>query len=585
MRWVRAAILVASVACKTGISPVGSGLPATSDSDTEPLDTSVPTTPPTGPVVHGPEALALPASIRVENPRFATSDVCQDCHSNHSQATAMRDVQQNPVAPFDTWEATMMANASRDPIWRAVVSAEIAATPGAAQVIGERCMSCHAPMANRDASMTGTAPPDVDTLSEGTDSAALGLDGVSCTLCHQIDPSNFAGESSWKGNYLLHSDQTLYGPHANPDVALMAPSGWTPAQGNHMTDSRLCATCHTLITEALDPNGTPNGGMLVEQAPYLEMQNSASVTSSCQNCHLPPRADDESGILTRIARSPGGSDFSTLPQRSMARHTLVGGNTLGPQLFASFHDILNPQASVAAFEEKVDDARNQLQRAAFLYIENSRRTGSALTFDTRIEPRTGHKFPTGIPIRRAWLQVVVRDASGQLVFASGTHDARGRILDSAGQVQPFELPGGPIEPHHDAISDPDDVQIYEAVMQDQAGATTFLLLRGAGFEKDNRVLPTGWVANLPQFQRIEPQGVTGDADYNSGGDTVHWTVDVGNATGPFSIETRLNYQTLSNRYAQQLFEAETPETQGLRAMLDLVSTAPDVVALNTRSVP
>ena len=179
----------------------------------------------------------------------------------------------------------------------------------------------------------------------------------------------------------------------------------------------------------------------------------------------------------------------------------------------------------------------------------------------------------------------MRDSTGQLVFASGTHDGRGRILDSAGQIQAFELPGGPIEPHHDQIDDPDQVQIYEAVMEDQAGSTTFLLLRGAGFEKDNRVLPVGWTSNLPQFSRIEPQGTAGDPDYTSGGDRVHWTVDVGGVTGPFSIEVRLNYQTLSNRYAQELFEAETPQTQGLRAMLDQVSTAPDVVALNTRSVP
>ena len=45
-------------------------------------------------------------------------------------------------------------------------------------------------------------------------------------------------------------------------------------------------------------------GSLVEQAPYLEMQNSSSSNSSCQNCHLPPRADDESGISTYIARDP-----------------------------------------------------------------------------------------------------------------------------------------------------------------------------------------------------------------------------------------------------------------------------------------
>ena len=36
-----------------------------------------------------------------------------------------------------------------------------------------------------------------------------------------------------------------------------------------MESSDLCATCHMLITDALEPDGTPNGGQLVEQSPFL----------------------------------------------------------------------------------------------------------------------------------------------------------------------------------------------------------------------------------------------------------------------------------------------------------------------------
>lgn len=585
VRWMLLAGLLAG--CKGSFTPVDTGTPTPTDTDgpTSPPTETGDTDPPT-PAPVGPEYLALPASTSTETHRFATSDTCESCHSNHSSATAMRDSDGNGVGMMDTWEATMMANSSRDPIWRAVVSAEVAATPGAADVIGVRCMTCHAPMASREAQMTGATLPTVATLSSGSDIGQLGLDGVSCTLCHQIDPGNFMGEESWKGNYLLYDDRTLYGPHTAPATTLMEPSGWTPAFGDHMTDSRLCATCHTLITEALQPDGTPTGGSLVEQAPYLEMLNSSSNQSSCQNCHLPPRADDESGISTYIARTPSGPDFSGLNQRSMARHVLVGGNSLVPELFATYHEILNPRASVEAFEAKADDARFQLRnRTALLYLEGATRTGSQLTFDARIEPRTGHKFPTGIPLRRAWLSVTVTDGNGAEVFRSGAYDSRGRILDASGQVAAFEAAGGPIEPHHDTIDQPDQVQIYEAIMQDDAGQTTFLLLRGAGFEKDNRLLPVGWSSQFVDIDRIRPQGVDGDNDYLTGSDVVHFDIDVGTAPGPFDVDVRLVYQTLSNRFAQELFTAGTPETDALRAMLDGVNTAPETVATGSRTVP
>lgn len=68
----------------------------------------------------------------VEEGRFATSLICADCHSNSSDASAMRDERDNWIAPFDLWSSSMMANAARDPLWRAAVSAEVAATPSRA---------------------------------------------------------------------------------------------------------------------------------------------------------------------------------------------------------------------------------------------------------------------------------------------------------------------------------------------------------------------------------------------------------------------------------------------------------------------
>ena len=73
----------------------------------------------------------LPAPRSAENERFLTADRCALCHDSSPNARALRDAQGDSVAPYDLWESTIMANAARDPIFRAALSVERAATPAA----------------------------------------------------------------------------------------------------------------------------------------------------------------------------------------------------------------------------------------------------------------------------------------------------------------------------------------------------------------------------------------------------------------------------------------------------------------------
>ena len=52
--------------------------------------------------------------------------------------------------------------------------------------------------------------------------------------------------------------------------------------------------------------------------------------------------------------------------------------------------------------------------------------------------------------------------------------------------------GSRFEPHYLEITDPDQVQIYEDIMVDYAGAVTTGLLWGVEYVKDNRLLPRGF---------------------------------------------------------------------------------------------
>ncbi len=117
---------------------------------------------------------------------FATQPVCAECHSNTEESVAMRDIQGRPIAQYDLWQSSMMANAFRDPYWHAAVSAEVLDLPELSETIEAKCLRCHGPMASELAHWEGRPPATRHSVLADPREAQLAQDGVSCTLCHQI---------------------------------------------------------------------------------------------------------------------------------------------------------------------------------------------------------------------------------------------------------------------------------------------------------------------------------------------------------------------------------------------------------------
>lgn len=536
-----------------------------------------------------PSVLALAPGLSVANGRFSTADACAECHDNAAGATAMRDEDDREISPFELWQSTMMANAARDPLWRAVVSAEIAATPAAKDAIGRKCNTCHSPMAWTDARLLDEPLPTMDVLTDNSERMDLALEGVSCSLCHQIEPDDLGTEASFSGGFSIAAIGKAYGPHANPFAMPMETrSGFTPVQSEHAMDSGLCATCHTLTTDALAADGSLTGGHVVEQGPYLEWQLSAFADAvSCQDCHIPQTSEDGVRISTKIARTPAGGDYPPIEARSpFGRHLLVGGNTLVLGILRDWADILNPLASAPALNATIDATRAQLaERTAQLTLSEVGVDGDELAFSAEIVVVAGHKFPTGIPLRRAWLHATVTDADGVVLFESGGWDDEGRLVDRDGMALPSEAVGGPILAHVDRVTGPADVPVYEGVLADGDGAPTFLLLRGEGWVKDNRLLPSGFDRAGARDAEIDAVGVDGDADFVGGADAVQYEVDVTGATLPLTIEVELLYQPLSARWAAELFASGTPEALGFQVMYEAADRSPELVGEASAVIP
>ena len=497
---------------------------------------------------------------------FETSDSCLACHNG------LTTPEGEDVSIGVSWRASIMANSSRDPYWQASVRRETIDHASSAKAIQDECATCHMPMARAAAHAAGREG-DVLTLLPsargGTDEHRLAADGVSCTLCHQIGPDALGARESFNGGFVLGPPEDgyprMFGPFDTDEgrTAIMrSATGVRPAKAEHLRKSEMCATCHTLYTNALGPTGEVIGS-LPEQVPYLEWRHSAFVAErSCQACHMPAAAD------TPIASVLGE------PRDQLARHSFLGGNFFMLRMLNRFRGELGVIAPARELEAAAQATIRQLQsETASVAIARAELTGGQLEADLVVRNLTGHKLPTGYPSRRVWLHVTVRDAAGRLLFESGAVSAEGLISGNDSDID-----GARVEPHYNEIRQADQVQIYESVMARPDGTPTTGLLQATQFVKDNRLLPRGFNKMTAEKDIAVLGQASTDADFTEAGDRVRYIVPIaGTAAGPFSIEAELRYQPIGFRWANNLRAYDAPEPRRFVAYYDAMAASSSTV--------
>lgn len=482
-------------------------------------------------------------------PSFQTSHECMACH-NGLTTSAGEDVSIGVA-----WRASMMANSSRDPYWQASVRREAIDHPAAAGEIENECAICHMPMSTSVARVKGQHGEVFAHLNGDRDSddRRLARDGVSCTLCHQISAERLGTPASFTGGFVLDvsspagTDARMLGPFEvdRGRAAIMRSSTTaTPTKAPHLQDAEVCATCHTLFTNALGPDGRAVG-RLPEQVPYLEWQHSAfRAERTCQSCHMPVVAEP-----IRMASVLGES------REGVNRHTFLGGNFFMLRMLNRYRDTLGVEALPGELDAAARATLRQLETdTAAVTISKVRRAANRLEVEVEVENATGHKLPTGYPSRRAWLHLVVRDAGGRVLFESGAIERDGRIGGNDNDADATRF-----EPHHDTITATDQVQVYEAIMVDRNQAVTTGLLQATAFVKDNRLLPRGF-DKATAGPDIAVQGpALADDDFTDRGDRVLYVVDATGARMPMMVTVALRYQPIAYRWAQNLRPYDAPE--------------------------
>ncbi len=516
---------------------------------------------------------AIPLDAGARSPAFAHSRECMACHNGLIGPSG------EDVSIGTAWRGSMMANAARDPYWQGSVRREVLDHPGAKAAIEHECATCHMPMAHVTERLEGRQGGVFAHLPAGEgegDHDDLAADGVSCTVCHQILPGGLGERETFVGRF--HIDETTpegrraaFGPwavDAGRTTLMRSSARFEPTEGSHIRESALCATCHTLYTHALTPDGTA-AGELAEQVPYLEWRHSRYAdTRSCQSCHLKP-IDDVIAV----------SGVWGQPREGAMQHVFRGGNFVVPRLLNRHRVELGTHAEPMELESTAERTLTHLHDAsARLGLDTPRIVDGRLEVAVGIRNLAGHKLPTAYPSRRAWIHLRVEDATGGLVFESGRLRADGSIEGNDNDADP-----GTFEPHHTVIDAPDQVQIYEPILGTPDGRVTTGLLSATQYLKDNRLLPEGFdqATATPDIQVFG--AACGDPDFQAGGDRVVFRVALGEATGPFTVVADLRYQPIGFRWARNLADADAPEPQRFVRLYDGAAAGSSTVLASARA--
>lgn len=499
------------------------------------------------------------------NDHFMASGNCDGCHGFDETGNANIDELGNDISPVTLWRATMMANSGRDPFFRAKMSHESAINPQHQAELEDKCNSCHAPLGRYSNHYYDYGPYGLADLEEDP----MGQDGVSCMACHKQTSQHLGSNHS--GELYYDSIMREYGPYQKP---LQGPMqgfvGVSPEYGEHVTQSGFCAGCHSLITNTVDLNGDFTGTTFVEQATYHEWLNSdfnvVNGGTSCQGCHI-PRVETEVVIANYYQLLAGRTPFG--------RHDLVGGNTFMLKLMKTHREALDIRATEVHFDSTINRTLVNLQeRSVQVNLEHETTANDTAYFSVRFENLTGHKFPSGYPSRRAYVEFVVTNQNGDTVFSSG-------VLNSDHYL-PQE--NSTYEPHYNIVNSEDQVQIYEMVMGDVNGDPTTILERASLPLKDNRLVPKGFSTAHPVYDTTLIAGTaTQDVDFNfegfegSGSDVLHYHVPLHGSTDTLYATAKMYYQSVPKKWVQEMFATSTPQIETFEAMFNTADHTPVLV--------
>ncbi len=576
---------------------------------------------------------------------FITSDQCSGCHDASGTLSGMTPhmIFQAPgaspanLSPYGEWRYSMMGLAGRDPVFLAQLDTEstlhrrLTGKPKGAAFVQDLCFRCHGVMGQRQFHIDrGNAPDTLFTRKMLDDPkskyGALARDGVSCAVCHHMSDDKLQDPSTYTGLFNIGPADELYGPYpsdTDPSGAKTGDSviprpmenaiGVTPIFGTQVTQANLCASCHTIELPVYDADGNPvieDGQPKTdfEQTTFFEWLNSGFITVPCQQCHMPDSYDG-TALEYEIAniedstfpRVPQTGPSTRLPDSELTmesrtpyyRHQLLGINLFVLEMFAQFRTALglyqfdpNLPGTIAKVtlsqQAAVAGAVLQAQKStATVTVQSAAIANGLLTADVQVDNLAGHNLPTGVSFRRAFLNLQVLDAAGNVLWASGNTNSDGIIVDNSGTplvTEFFSPTQQTFQPHFwtgNPITSDRQVEIYEELVTDPQGVLTTSFLSLDNRVKDNRIQPQGRSFNGPNADITAPVGTEDDPSYQRGCgcSVVRYQIPVtANLANAATLRATLYYQSIPPYYLRQRSQdARGPDTARLITFTNLLN--------------
>jgi hypothetical protein len=302
---------------------------------------------------------------------------CMQCHPDH----------------HTEWSGSMHAYATDDPVFQAMNKR------GQREAdIGVFCLSCHAPMAVANGTITDANAKDFDLSTLGPTER-----GVTCYFCHNVDRI----EADHNNGLVLANDSTMRGGLTDPVDSPAHHSKYAELMDGDINKSEMCGSCHDVV------NGH---GVRIERS-FQEWQSSvfanpefAALNLSCASgCHMPSR-------FGLVAEGPG---LNTTVRDKPAVHS-----HMWPGIDQALVPFPEADAQRAAIQKLLDSSltiKGPVPRDGPTKVPGGICIEQPGTISVRIDNiGSGHAWPSGSAFdRRAWLEVIAYRADNSVVFQSG----------------------------------------------------------------------------------------------------------------------------------------------------------------------
>jgi hypothetical protein len=532
------------------------------------------------------------------------------------------------------------------------------------------CFSCHGVMGKRqhDIDHGGSANFNrdfvylTDERDENFKYGALARDGISCLSCHHIvedktppgeEPLKYFLEHAITGQFEMGKSDEAAGPFKDKEIVtdpMNNALGVKPKFDAYMQSSRMCGSCHTIHLPIVDKEGKP--GKDLEQLTYLEWLNSSyqnefghnPKAQTCQDCHMTAKYSNAKGTFSvpLIQQPIATVEDSTYPATEgrlapdkidvrvrasgFARHQFQGLNVPLLEMFLQFMNPFAVGEKQFPYNEVLGVRQNDymlgvnfdLPNAIDAFVQQAQNSTASiavtpvsadkqkLVANVTVTNKAGHRLPSGVGFRRAFIELKVTDkANGQVVWCSGCTNELGIIVDQNGQPLPTEFfdkykdKSGQwrqyFQPHFydqagHTITSQDQVEIYEELTEDASGQITTSFIRRDSRLKDNRLLPLGWTEQGPDpslsgdfLEATHPFATGNDKHFKDGSGTSVVTYEVplnGREAKDLQLTATLYYQTIPPYYLRMRFTqaADYPATKRLYYLTSNLKTSGTPIA-------